>query len=189
MGIERSFLPIANKHGLAIREKMGLAPDDSLCPFEYTAYRGFTVLKMTDLMAENPSALELLTKTENRKPIFSAATLISSRELKFIVNDTHQLERQKSNLAHEWGHILQGHKPRNLLQSRKEIHSKREENEADAVGFALLMTNEMCLRMAEEGLSDHDISIKYKISLPVVRLRMNRSYARKVVAAKKAHAA
>jgi len=192
MGIERSFLPIANRHGLMVREKMGLAPDVDLCPFEYTSYRGFKVLKLTELMNKNPNVMKLLTRRENRKPIFSAATLLDPHNqeiIGFIVNDTHKIERQKSDLAHEWGHILQAHKPQNLLQTRQEIHSRREEDEADAVGFALLMTDEMCFRMAEEELSDRDISNKYSISLPVVKLRMNRSYARKVVADKKITAA
>jgi len=192
MSIERSFLPVANKHALSAREKMGLLPDAALCPFKYTEYRGFNVLKLTDLMEHDPRALSLLTKTENRKPVFSATTLLDAQSqniLGFVVNDTHKLERQKSNLAHEWGHVLQAHKPQNLLQSRQEIHSKREEAEADAVGFALLMTDEMCIRMAEEGLSDQDISAKYGISYPVVKLRMNRSYARKIVDAKKEDAA
>ena len=186
MGIEREFLPIANNHAIKARQSMGLEPDAPLCPFEYTIFRGYQVLKLTELLKDDPKRVKIQSNTENRKPVFSAGTLLSPYQktiLGFVVNDTHQLERQKSNLAHEWGHLFQGHIPQNILCNRKDIHSKREEQEADNVGFALLMTDQMCFRLAGEGLSDIEISEKYKISLPVVKLRMNRTYARKLIAA------
>lgn len=183
MSIEREFLPKANKIGLQARAAMKLRPKDPLCPFAYTAFQGLRVLKLTEIV-KCPDRLRILTSTENKKPVFSATTILcpnSKIVLGFVVNDEHSEERQKSNLAHEWGHVLMEHQPQNLLLPRANIHSKREEDEADAVGFAMLLTDEMCLAIAREGYSDAEAAIKYTLSVPAVRMRMARSRARKLI--------
>ena len=183
MSIEREFLPKANGIGLQAREAMKLSPEDPLCPFAYTAFHGLQVLKLTSLV-KCSKRLRLLTSTENKKPVFSATTILCPKNqilLGFVVNDEHGEERQKSNLAHEWGHVLMKHEPQNLLLPRANIHSKREEDEADAVGFAMLMTDEMCLAIARAGYTDAEAAIKYTLSVPVVRMRMARSHARKII--------
>ena len=184
MGIERAFLPVANRHALKARAEMKLKPEDPLCPIKYTLFQGYQVLALTQLLAGRPREIAALDKTENKKPVFSATTILCPRSrllLGFVVNDRHSIERQKSNLAHEWGHVLQGHEPQNLLVARQEIHSKREEDEADAVGFSMLMSDEMCLAMAAMGLTDQEIAAKHQLSIQVVRMRMNRSHARRIL--------
>jgi Zn-dependent peptidase ImmA (M78 family) len=101
-----------------------------------------------------------------------------------IYNDGHARKRQAADIAHELAHGLLLHPPKPPFDGNGSRHYDVEEEEANWLGPALLISDEAALWIAEEGISLLDASNHYTASMQVVRMRLNvcDSYPRRAAA-------
>ncbi|MEG4837047.1 ImmA/IrrE family metallo-endopeptidase [Microcoleus sp. B9-D4] len=98
-----------------------------------------------------------------------------------IHNDSHDLLRQASNIAHELGHSILGHIARPVLDKHGCRHfDVEQEDEANWLGPALLISKEAAFHIAKTKMSVVEASRVYLVSEQVITMRLNMSGARKI---------
>jgi Zn-dependent peptidase ImmA (M78 family) len=96
-----------------------------------------------------------------------------------VHNDTHDPQRQRSNLSHELSHILLGHPFTYPIDESgcRNIDRKLEE-EASWLGPTILVPDEAALHIVRMGLDTDTACRMYQVSAPLLRMRLNASGAR-----------
>lgn len=86
-------------------------------------------------------------------------------------------------MAHEIAHAILGHEPHPLADpSGKRSFNLEQEDEANWLGPALLISDEAAIFIAENGLDLNEASNFFAVSREIVQMRLNVSGARKRVA-------
>jgi Zn-dependent peptidase ImmA (M78 family) len=114
---------------------------------------------------------------------FHAATVAHRAGAVIVHNDSAPLTRQRSNIAHELGHVLLEH---DLFPVNTEDGPHRDsavEREAAWFGFALLITTQAALKIARLGMEPADGASLLGVSEDALRYRMDVTGATKRVRA------
>lgn len=156
-----------------IRSDFGIRPLDPIEPAALAGWLGIPVLGISTAGPEITGSFRSSTAW-NR---FHAATLPYRGGHLIVHNDLSPPMRQKSDLAHELGHIFLEHDfmP---LQGSLEHRRSATENEADWFGFSLLITDEAALSLARANLTDDECARIMQVSEAAVTFRLNASGAR-----------
>jgi Zn-dependent peptidase ImmA (M78 family) len=180
MALRRGFKTEANGYAREMRSELGLAPHDPLCPWTLAAYLNYTVKSLSEYRAAHPEGVSYLLSSRGQKE-FSALAFYG-REFSLIVhNDAHHPRRQTANIAHEIAHGLLLHRPAPLASANgARFFSREQEDEANWLGPALLVSEEAALFIAETGLSFAAACSSYKVSndLLQMRLRVTNAFVR-----------
>lgn len=156
-----------------IRSDFGSRPLDPVEPVEIAAWLEIPVLGVSQAGPELTGAFRSSTAWDK----FHAATLPFGTGHLIIHNDLSPPLRQKSDLAHELGHIFLEHEfmPVNgNLEHRDSI----VEREADWFGFSLMVTDEAALSLARSNLPVDECARVMRVSEAAVNFRLNASGAR-----------
>ncbi|KIQ01824.1 hypothetical protein RU07_13795 [Agrobacterium tumefaciens] len=181
MVLRRGFKTEANGWARDLRREMGLNPEDPLCPRSLCRHLELPLISLSELKAE-PQHLAYYLSGSGR-PDFSAVTLLSQGKRWVIHNDSHELGRQASNIAHEIAHALLHHPIPALFDANgQRSHNNEHEEEANWLGPALLISEEAALSIAKSRLSIEDAAERYGTSKDVIRMRLNVNGARRRVA-------
>lgn len=111
---------------------------------------------------------------------WSAVTLeLPQEQLKLIIlNDTHSLARQSSDLTHELAHHLCGHAPSSLEVSQEglmmlESYSRKDEEEADWLSGCLLLPRPALMHIKRNIADERSAVSEYMVSVAMLRYRLD----------------
>ena len=121
------------------------------------------------------------------REFFSAVSLSNGSKRTVLHNDANPPARQASDIAHELAHAILLHPPSPPF-SEAGIRSFDQdiEDEANWLGFALLVSEEAAIHIVKCGWSEAVAAKAYAVSKDVVRMRVNVTGARRRVG-QKAH--
>lgn len=173
MGYRRGFKTEANWYASEMRRELKLPLEGPLCPWQLAGHLEFKVCKLSEFQTDEPQAVAYLLSMAGQQE-FSAVTLDHDGERWIIHNDAHVPKRQAANIAHELAHGLLVHKPNPLFNAMGTRYFDREqEDEANWLGPALLVSEQAALSIAQRGLTIAEASNHYNASEEVVQMRLN----------------
>lgn len=159
----------------SIREDYGCGPLQALDPLDLAAHLSIPVLPL--------SAIDPETWLEFRGSLlsgrFHAATIRDGCRYVIVHDDDAPIVRQRSNVAHELGHIFLEHEHPPINSGEELVADKGVEAEANWFGFALLVPQEAALALARSRMSDEAAADRMGVSVEAVRFRINGTGARR----------
>lgn len=178
MNLRRGFKSEANEISRQIRRELRLRLTDPLDPWKLAEHLGIPVETLMSLKHDAPSAVAQLTRNDHEA--FSAVTIFAGYRRLIVVNDAHSRGRQASSLAHELAHSLLLHEPESAFdgEGAREWNAEQEE-EAQWLAGALLVSDEAALAIARDNLSLEEAAARFGTSIDMVRSRINVTGSRK----------
>lgn len=178
MKLRWGFKSEANTIARDIRRELRLEATAPLDPWRLAAYLEIPVVELSSLKAEAEHAVMQFTRRD--REAFSAVTVFHGYKRLIVVNDAHSRGRQASNIAHELAHSLLWHEPAPSFHGDgvREWNAEQEE-EAQWLAGALLISEEAALSIVRRGLSLEPAAQLYGTSVDMVRGRINVTGARK----------
>ena len=177
----RGFKSETDAYAREFRKELSLRLHDPLCPWRLAKHLEIPVDPLSAYKCEISEAVTHFMEQEQES--FSAITVCDGYRRRIIHNDSHHPLRQASNIAHELGHGILGHIPLAILDEYGCRHFDAEqENEANWLGPALLISKEAALHIAKTKMSVVEASRFYQVSEQVITMRLNVTGARKIVA-------
>jgi Zn-dependent peptidase ImmA (M78 family) len=178
MKLRWGFKAEANTIARNIRRELRLSAPDPLDPWQLAAHLDIPVVNLSSMKAEVEHAV--LQFTWKDPEAFSAVTVFCGYKRLIVVNDVHSRGRQASNIAHELAHSLLWHDPEPVVDGHgvREGNAEQEE-EAQWLAGALLISEEAALSIVRRGLSLEAAADLYGTSVDMVRGRINVTGARK----------
>lgn len=179
MGLRHGFKTEANWYAREMRRELNIPAHDALCPWKLAEHLDFPVLPLTFYEAVEPKAVAYFRSRLGQRE-FSAITIFQGSARLIVHNDAHDPDRQASNIAHELAHGLLLHPPKPPIDEHGSRHYNPVlEEEANWLGPALLVSDEAAVRVVRLGLTVPAAAALYKVSGPVMQMRINVSGARK----------
>jgi hypothetical protein len=178
MSLRRGFKANANRISVRLRRGQGARPEAPIDLNVLVTKLSIGVIPLSEFKAQFPQAVQQLTMRDSGA--FSAATLPPNENGKriLVLNDSHDLRRQNSNIAHEIAHILLGHPFTFPIDGSGSRNIDRElEEEANWLGPTILVSDEAALHIVQSELPTDTACMHYKVTEPVLRMRINASGA------------
>jgi Zn-dependent peptidase ImmA (M78 family) len=178
MRLRWGFKSEANAIARELRFELGLAATAPLDPWRLAAHLAIPVVKLSSLRPVADSAVAQFMRTDPEA--FSAVTVFNGHKRMIVVNDAHARTRQASNIAHELAHSLLWHEPAAAFDHDgvRQWNAEQEE-EAQWLAGALLISEEAALSIVRQGVSLADAAKLYGTSIEMMRGRINVTAARK----------
>ena len=170
--LRRGFKTEANKYARDFRLELGVPLHGPLCPWRLAEHLSVPVYDLSEF-AKAESHAEFFLSDDGLWE-FSGATFIFGSCRLIVINDAHSPKRQASDLSHELSHCILGHKPDpecRTIGSRQ--YDPAQEEEANYLGPALLISEEAALAIARRGLTKEQASTEYSVTEEVVQMRLN----------------
>lgn len=181
MALWWGFRAHANRVAAEVREELELEPLDPLNPFALAEQLAIPVVPLSSLAKVTPDAVHYLSKVDTGA--FSAVTLFDGPRRRIVYNDAHSRGRQHSDISHECAHGLLLHPPRPVFDgSGCRNWDDDEEDEANFLGAALLITEEAALHIVRREVDFSQAAHLYGVSRQLLRWRINATGAVKRVA-------
>lgn len=171
----RGFKKWADEISVKLRNDLNLKHYESLCPTVLAKHLGLEVLIPSEIPNMNSTILKNLYENNSS---WSAVTIgINKKPSLIIHNDTHSIERQRSNIFHEIAHVLCEHEMcvfgdlNCAIPLRK--FDETQEDEANWLGYCLHLPISGLIACGKRNYTLSQISINYTASLELVKYRMN----------------
>lgn len=172
MNLRRGFKAEANALSREFRQELGVEPYDPLCPYRLADHLGVPVVPLSEFANDNPEAVAYFRTSQGQKDLSALTLCLGTRRL-VIYNDRSSPKRQAADVAHELSHIVLHHPPMPPFDAAGRRHYDNDlEGEANWLGPALLVSEEAALHIAEQGFTLKMASALYKVSEPLVRMRL-----------------
>jgi len=172
MALRRGFKSEANQFAREFRQELGITLHGPLCPWRLAQHLHVPVLKLSEIVKKNARAAYFLTQDGCRE--FSGATINIRNRRGIVVNDGHSRKRQAADLSHELSHCILHHRP---VEPTARIgirsYDPLQEEEANWLGPALLVSEEAALWIVRQGLSRPDASDHFSVSEELIQMRLN----------------
>jgi len=170
--LRRGFKSEANKYAREFRSELGVPPHGPLCPWQLAEHLSVPVYDLSEFAkAESDAAFFL---SDEGLWEFSGATFTFGSRRLIVINDAYSPKRQASDLSHELSHCILGHTPGPECQTiGSRQYDPAQEEEANYLGPALLISEEAALVIARRGLSKEQASIEYSVTEDIVQMRLN----------------
>ncbi len=173
--LERGFKTWAERTAASIRQELGLAEHEPLDVRALAEFLGVQLKTPSDVAGLPKEALDQLLVHDPGG--WSAVSLSAGDRAVIIYNPRHSRARQTSDVAHELAHFLLSHEPSRLVVSpdgqlvMRSYNSKQEE-EANWLGWALLLPREALLVAIRQKISSAEIAQLHKVSEALVEFRL-----------------
>jgi Zn-dependent peptidase ImmA (M78 family) len=171
----RGFKADTDRLVRSIRADFGCSQLDALDPFELAVDLRIPVLPLSAITPE----VWLEYRGSTLRGRFHAATLRDGSGYFIVHDDEASVLRQRSNLAHELGHIFLEHDHPPVNSGEELSRDVGVEAEAQWFGFALLVPAEAALALARSGMSDESAAERMGVSVDAARYRLNVTGARR----------
>jgi Zn-dependent peptidase ImmA (M78 family) len=172
MSLRRGFKAESNRYALEFRRKLNIPPDRPLCPWRLAQSLGVPVENLSEIAHTDSRVAYFLSQKGLWE--FSGGTFSLGEKRLIIINDRHTKKRQASDLSHELSHCILKHQPGSQITElglRK--YNETQEEEANWLGPALLISVEAALSIARQGLSISEASDIFAVTEQIVRMRLN----------------
>lgn len=175
--MRRGFKTETNVLAREVRDALSLAHSAPLDMWLLAEHLDIPVVALSDLKEAAPSAAELF--LNDSEALFSGVTVFRGAHRTILINDSHSLGRQASDLAHELAHALLQHSPSPALDEHGcRLWDREIEDEADWQGGSLLIPEEAALAIVRRDLSLKQAAADYGVSQRMVQFRLNVTGAR-----------
>ncbi len=158
------------------RIALGLRPNAPLNPWAYANHLNVIVLELAKLGLPD-KAMRQLTAVDGES--WSAMTIQNDDRFAIVINSSHALTRQRSNLMHELAHVELRHVPARVEVSDTGLlllsdFSDEQEQEADWLGAAILLPRDGLAQLRASRTPATEIATYYGVSESLCgwRLRM-----------------
>jgi hypothetical protein len=180
MTLRRGFKTEANWYAREFRRELGVPLAGPLSPWRLAEHICVPVHTLSEFAGTNPQAAYFLSSQGLWE--FSGATFISNYRRLIVINDGHSPKRQASDLSHELSHCILAHYPsaRSTAAGPRQ-YDRTQEEEANYLGPALLISEEAALEIASRALTKTEASIEYSVTEDVIQMRLNLTGAYKRV--------
>ncbi len=133
---ERGFKSWCENTSVAIRKRLGVYPYSPLSPYELAAKLAVKVWGLENVTELSQETREYLSSAQGDE--WSAVTVLVNGEEIIIVNPTHSIARQSTDLMHELAHIIKEHDSAKVFVSESgyALRTFDEKQEAEADWFA-----------------------------------------------------
>lgn len=182
---ERGFKSWCENTSIAIRKRIGINSFSPLSPYELATRLGVTVWKLEDVTGLNQTTREYLSSIQGDE--WSAVTVLVNGEEIILVNPTHSIARQSTDLMHELAHIIKKHNAAQVIISEAgysfRTFDEKQEAEADWFAGSLLLPRTALEHCAYNHIPFYKILQGYAVSRTLYhyRVRMmgiNKQYKR-----------
>ncbi|TDU69448.1 uncharacterized protein DUF955 [Prosthecobacter fusiformis] len=175
--MKHGFKTWAEKEALRLRSEMQLSEDATLPARGLAQHLKIEIATPPEIGVDEKTLGVLLGPGTSR---WSAVTLYLHKTPFVVFNPTHSEQRQESDLMHEFAHILCKHSPTKVLVGGGfpfpiREYNKDQEEEADWLGATLKLPRNALLSAVKKGLTDEELAEQFKCSVPLARMRRNRS--------------
>lgn len=175
--MRRGLKAQAERAAAAARKALGVGRLAPLDPWAYAAHIGAVVLDFHKLAISAPAKRQLLVVDGDS---WSAMTIKEGSTTAIILNPSHKLPRQRSDLMHEVAHLELKHVPIRVEISKQtgmlliSDYSDEQELEADWHGAALLLPRDALAQHRSRRKAVSEIAEIYGVSEQLCewRLRM-----------------
>lgn len=178
---ERGFKAWCERYSTDARKTLGIAGTAPLDARALAKHLGVRVWTPNDVPGLSDDALEVLLRNDGKTPsCWSAVTVVVRRAVVVILNSSHSIARQASDLTHELAHRILGHEAEEVDVTEEGImllrsYEKAQEEEADWLSGCLLLPREALLHIRRRGLEDGDAAAHYGVSLKMLTYRLART--------------
>jgi len=173
MTLRRGFKSEANITSREVRNDLGLAADEPLCPFKTAELIGVPLRKLSSYRSVLPLETTHLMHSRG-KIVLSAMTVCFGTERIIIYNDGLAPTRSYADIMHEISHMLLMHPPHRLsIESGGRHYDAELEEEADWLGPALLVSEDAALAVAQSRVSVRTAASHYMVSPSLMQMRLN----------------
>lgn len=178
---ERGFKTWCERYATDIRKTLkqpSTAPLDARALAKHLGVRVWTPHDVPGLSSES---LAILLRNDGKTPsCWSAVTVVMGRKVVVILNSSHSLARQASDLTHELAHRIRGHDAKQVDVTEEGImllqsYDKVQEEEADWLSGCLLLPREALISIKKRGLDDGGAAAEYGVSLKMLAYRIART--------------
>ncbi|MEU1183778.1 ImmA/IrrE family metallo-endopeptidase [Streptomyces sp. NPDC005820] len=169
------------------RAGLGLGPRDPLDPYALAEKHGISVYTLSNLREADMSDEAFQYFTKHRTSAWSAALVPLGTARVIIENESHQLERRRSNIAHELGHHLLEHSFDSVIlgEDHKRQFNEQQEKQAAFIAGELLVPLAAAERMAFNGWDNERVAAAYGVSKQFAQNQMKGQRVRAKRAAQK----
>ena len=185
---ERGFKTWCEKYSTETRKALGLAASAALDTEGLAKHLGVRVWTPHDVPGLSADTLSILLRNDGKTPsCWSAVTLVVGTKVVVILNSSHSLARQASDLTHELAHHILGHEAQEVDVTEDGLmllksYDKQQEDEADWLSGCLLLPREALLTIKRKGFEDSESASEYGVSVKMLSYRMamtgvNRQFA------------
>ncbi len=173
--LERGFKAWAERTAESLRRDLELTPSEPLDPRRLAHH--------LDVRLVTPEDIPGL-PTEIRRQLlvvdpwgWSATTLVLPTATIVIFNPKKSSGRQSSDIIHELAHVILGHEPATVVLSQDgqlatRTFDQKQEDEANWLGWALLLPREALLSTRRARMATADIAATYQVTEQLVTFRM-----------------
>lgn len=187
--MRRGFKTEARKLALELRSELGLDAYGRFDPYALACEYGIPIFRLSDLGQDPAARAAAAHYAQDGSATFSAALVPAGSTRIILENDAHDPKRRRNSVSHEMSHLVLEHEFGQVLLTSEgyRAFSSDKEEEADWLGGELLIPYAAAERAARSDWDDEQVADAYNVSLPLARMRMNYSGARRVVANKRAY--
>lgn len=168
------------------RTELGLGLMDPLDPYKLAEAYGIQIYSISELAANDCPAATIEHFRTNGSKRWSAALIAVGTGRIIIENDSHQVVRRRSSIAHEMSHHLLEHAfPEGLLgDDHANLYSAKVEKQALYLSGQLLAPTEACNRLAFREADNAAVAELFNVSTQFAQMQMkgSRSYAKRALA-------
>jgi Zn-dependent peptidase ImmA (M78 family) len=174
--LRRGFKTWCENTAHGYRRSLGLDRYGALDPKLLAKSQGVAIWKPEEMEGLDPKVLHHLVRVDADS--WSAVTLKVGQQAVIIVNSSHKLTRENSDLAHEMAHIILKHEPAQMFVSAdgkmmiSEYNAVHEE-EAQVFSGTLLVPREALQHMMARGLDDAGLAKHFVVSQSLITMRKN----------------
>src|SRR5580698_6752207 len=155
MNFERGFKTWAERTSSNLRRDLGLSPHEPLSPK--------LLAEFLDVLLHTPRDVPNITQDVLDQLLvhdpwgWSAVSVFRSGQAVVIYNPRHSAGRQASDIMHELAHIILDHQPATIVMSQDgsfimRSYNEKQENEANWLGWCLLLPRDALLRCVRQKL-------------------------------------
>jgi len=170
---ERGFKAWCEHLSVRKRAELGITPSDPLDARALANNLDIKVWSIEDVVGLSSESKTILA----REGGWSAATICLGEKRLIILNSSHSIGRQASDLTHELSHLLLKHKPTKLDISEAgimmmESYGQQQEEEADWLSGCLLLPRATLVHIRKRRLDESIAAKQYGVSLSMLKYRM-----------------
>jgi uncharacterized protein DUF955 len=172
MALRRGFKTEANHVAREVRAELGLRLIDPLDPWTLARHLEIPVAPLSSYSGLATDAVHHFQRVD--RGAFSALTVFDGPRRLIVYNDSHSVGRRASDLAHELAHALLHHRPGPALDHRGcRLWNAEQEEEANWLAGALLISEETALQIARAGEPVDEAAKRCRVSPAMITFRLN----------------
>jgi Zn-dependent peptidase ImmA (M78 family) len=173
---ERGFKAWCERLSLQKREDLGVKSSDPLDPRALAENLCIRVWSVDQIPGLPDQTKKILLSTDDNSG-WSAATICLGKKRLIILNSSHSLGRQASDLMHELSHHMLDHKPAALKLSAGgimmlETYDQQQEEQADWLSGCLLLPRDALVHIKRRRIESAAAAKTYGVSFAMLRYRM-----------------